>query len=267
MVKNYIVLKKRVGETPLEALRAFQKTNPKYEGISLSYAGRLDPMAEGKLLVLVGEECKKQKAYAGLDKEYEVEVLLDIGSDTGDVLGITEYAGKDTRVRKGTLARVFARERGKHMRAYPAFSSKTVDGKPLFLHSLEKTVPYMVLPKHEERIYAIRLNNISRVPASLLAYYIEEKLARAPTSNEPSKALGADFRIKEVRESWSHIWGNAGEREFSVLSLRVSCGSGTYMRTLASRIGEALQTKALALSIKRTKIGTYLFGLWLRNYQ
>jgi tRNA U55 pseudouridine synthase TruB len=40
------------------------------------------PMASGKLLVLLGEECKHQENYHSLDKEYEFSVLLGIGSDT-----------------------------------------------------------------------------------------------------------------------------------------------------------------------------------------
>ncbi|MBU2330236.1 hypothetical protein KKG57_02105, partial [Patescibacteria group bacterium] len=86
-MKKYVVLEKPVGQTPLEALRLFQERSPIYKDVPLSYAGRLDPMASGKLLVLIGEECKKQKKYHGLDKEYVIEVLLDIGTDTGDVLG------------------------------------------------------------------------------------------------------------------------------------------------------------------------------------
>lgn len=261
---NYVVLRKRLGETPLEAVRVFKNANPEYANVPLSYAGRLDPMAEGKLLVLIGEECKKQKAYTGLDKEYEIEVLLDIGSDTGDVLGLVEYMGVNTNPDKKTLTRVLRRECGKHMRAYPKFSSKTVEGKPLFLHALQES--NAEAPLHEEYIYSIRLLGARNISETLLRQEVEEKLAHTPTSDEPSKALGADFRIKDVRESWKQVFERAGEREFLALSLRVSCGSGTYMRTLAGRIGEALFTSALALSIKRTKIGKYWGGLWLRNY-
>ena len=45
-------------------------------------------MASGKLLILIGDECKNQKKYFGLDKEYEFEVLFGVESDTGDVLGL-----------------------------------------------------------------------------------------------------------------------------------------------------------------------------------
>jgi len=53
----------------------------------MTYAGRLDPLAEGLLLVLTGEECKNKEKYLGLDKEYEVDVLFGFATDTYDILG------------------------------------------------------------------------------------------------------------------------------------------------------------------------------------
>ncbi|TSC64556.1 MAG: tRNA pseudouridine55 synthase, partial [Parcubacteria group bacterium Gr01-1014_91] len=145
-----------VGETPLAAIRVWKIENQEYAHLPASYAGRLDPMASGKLLVLLGEECKRQHEYTNLDKEYNIEVLLDIGSDTGDVLGMSEYAERGTELDERALAAALASERGAHMRAYPAFSSKTIDGKPLFLHALEGSLSYMKVPEHVECIYNIQ---------------------------------------------------------------------------------------------------------------
>ena len=97
-------------------------------------------------------------------------------------------------------------------------------------------------------------------------------LALAPVSDEPSKVLGADFRIKEVKDSWQKVFEEVPYREFQILRLRVIAGSGTYMRSLAGRIGKSLSTKALALSIRRTKIGKYASfgrfgGFWLSTYR
>lgn len=264
-MKSWIVIEKEVGETPLSALHTWKRANPAYANVSASYAGRLDPMASGKLLVLLGEECKKQKSYTSLDKEYEIEVLLDIGSDTGDALGIVEYAGRETRVEQSALREVLRAERGTHLRPYPQFSSKTVNGKPLFLHTLEGRINLINIPEHEEHIYDSKMRPSASISATVLAARIAEFLIKVPKSDKPSKLLGADFRINEVRTSWENLFAAAGERTFTILSLRVSCGSGTYMRSLAGRLGEALETRALALSIKRTKIGTYWKGWWVKS--
>ncbi|MBT9169288.1 MAG: tRNA pseudouridine synthase B [Syntrophomonadaceae bacterium] len=262
-MKKRIIIDKYVGETPLMTLRRWKKANPEYRDIPASYAGRLDPMAHGKLLVLLGEECKRQKMYTNLDKEYEIEVLLDAGSDTGDALGLIAYADTETIPTRAALDAAIRAERGAHLREYPRFSSKTVHGKPLFLHALEGTIDHITVPEHEERIYAISQKSVARMSSEMLAAYIADFLLNVPISNEPSKRLGADFRLDEVRASWKTLFAQAGQRTFTVLSLRVACGSGAYMRSLSGRIGSALGTHALALSIRRTKIGKYWKGFWL----
>ena len=271
-MKRYVVLEKRVGETPLQAIGAWRAAHPEYRDTRASYAGRLDPMASGKLLVLIGDECKRQGAYTNLDKEYEIEVLLDIGTDTGDVLGLCNEGGEETHSGRTDLTSVLKKLEGAHRVAYPVFSSKTVDGKPLFLHALLGTLGSISLPEHIEHIYRIRVCDMRTLPVEELKRRIETQLSRAPRTTEPSKMLGADFRIREIRSEWATLFGRVGAREFTLATLRVSCGSGTYMRTLAARIGTALGTRALALSIKRTRIGKYVpvlggHGVWLYEYR
>lgn len=268
-MKRLVVLEKEVGETPLGAIERWKAANLFYKNMPASYAGRLDPMASGKLLVLLGDECKRQREYIGLDKEYAVEILLDVGSDTGDVLGLGEYAHKETRLEEGEVQAALEDERGTHIRPYPIFSSKTVKGKPLFQYFYEGTISEIEIPTHEEKIYRIALSGVRDVSARDVKKRVQELLAKAPRTDEPSKQLGADFRIEAVRKSWEKVFEEAGDRHFRVLELRVVCASGTYMRTLAPRLGAALDTKALALSIHRTKIGKYVpvtrrIGFWKR---
>lgn len=272
MMKRWVVLEKRVGETPLAALRVWQAAHLEYANEPASYAGRLDPMASGKLLVLLGDECKQQKKYTGLDKEYEIEVLLDVGSDTGDVLGLAAYEHEKTIPDEKELRTVLEKEVGAHERAYPAFSSKVVDGKPLFLHALEGALSKIKIPTHIESVYRIKYKGAHALTNFELEKRVTDLLKLVPRTDEPSKRLGEDFRINAVRESWEKVFAEARNRTFVVLKLSVTCASGTYMRSLAPRIGEALGTRALALSIHRTKIGKYQtlfsnFGFWSRLYR
>src|SRR3989344_5610173 len=62
-MKKIILIHKKEGETPLEALEDFRRKNKKYKNVKMTYAGRLDPMASGLLLVLAGEEVKKKEKY------------------------------------------------------------------------------------------------------------------------------------------------------------------------------------------------------------
>jgi tRNA pseudouridine55 synthase len=264
------VLQKEIGETPLETIEKWRGAHPAYKEVPASYAGRLDPMASGKLLVLLGEECKRQAHYAKLDKEYLLEILLGAGSDTGDVLGLLSTPAHFEKPPANAILHALEKERGAHRREYPAYCSKTVHGKPLFLYALTNTLHTITIPTHTERLYRVELLKQEDLSHEELEKRVGTMLDTIRKTNTPSKALGEDFRIDNVRASWKEFFEHAPESH-TVLTVRVCCSSGTYMRSLAGRVGESLHTKGLALSIHRTRIGTFIplfgeIGFWLRQY-
>ena len=270
---RYITLEKPVGETPLETLSVWKSAHPEYAGMPASYAGRLDPMASGKLLILLGDECKRRDAYTGLDKEYEIEVVLGAATDTGDALGRAELKSPlpinatQSHLSERAILKALRALSGTHHVPYPAFSSKTVNGKPLFQYALEGTLDSISIPEHDETVYRAQLLKTQQLDASALHARIRKLLAHAPHSDDPRKTLGADFRQDEIRARWEKLLTHGA---FTVLTLRISCASGTYMRTFAARLGAALGTSGFALSIHRTRIGRYVplgpLGFWRMQF-
>ena len=63
-----------------------------------------------------------------------------------------------------------------------------------------------------------------------------------------------DFRQKEILKIWQKEL-EGSQVKYIVASFRIKCGSGTYVRSIANDLGKRLGTPALALFIKRTKIG------------
>jgi tRNA pseudouridine(55) synthase len=273
-MKRYVVLDKRVGQTPLQVIEEWKLSHPEYANIPAAYAGRLDPMASGKLLILLGDECKKIKQYTRLQKGYEIEVVVGLNSDTGDVLGIVQKdIGESLLLERmeALLPGVLAGELGKHEREYPVYSSKTVHGIPLFQYALSGTLSSIAIPTHTEEIFSIKHVSSEVWPLTQLQARVSSYLDVVPMTEEPSKVLGRNFRIDEVRASWEKIFTSASGRQYVVLKLSVICGSGTYMRTLAQRIGKSLGSCCLALSIHRKKIGRYVpfgrtMGMWWTSY-
>lgn len=214
----------------------------------MSYAGRLDPMASGKLLLLVGDECKRQKEYHTLDKEYEIEVLFGIGSDTGDILGlVTSQPAHVTETQVKAALPAFV---GPYRSPYPRFSSKTVGGKPLFHWTLEgKDVE---IPEQRGTIHSIKFRSFKRVSSCALLTYVRKKIARLKPVQGATKKLGRDFRRTDVLASWKRIPGH----RYAVACITVRTSAGVYMRTLAEDIARTLDTRGLALSIRRTKLMT-----------
>lgn len=270
-MKKWIVLQKEVGQTPLQAVEAYRAWHPGYTDIKMAYAGRLDPMASGSLLVLIGDECKQQTKYHNLDKTYELQILLGAQSDSGDVLGIVlpHPAGAVSRAQVRATLRHF---RGPFTAPYPAYSSKTVKGKQLHTWSLEGRLSEIEIPLQHGEIYSIALANISTIAVDDLHAAVLKKIYTLPRVTDPQKALGADFRRTDVKASWDALQASEIDRTFTIVTITATVSSGTYMRTLAEHIGEKLGTKALAYHIHRTHIGRRChlpFGLsfWWKKYR
>lgn len=261
----YVVLEKSVGETPLHALEAYRAGSGAGRSIPMTYAGRLDPMASGKLLILIGDECKRRETYDALDKEYEFEVLLGVSSDTGDILGIAEL-GVEAKIEENAIAKVSRSLVGAHTLPYPSFSSKHVGGKPLFQHALEKTN----VDKPERKMYVARIRRVGTRTLSNAEVLqdIRRRLSLLRLTPHP-KRYGDDFRKPEIEARWTTLMSTP--MTYTVIRCRVIVRTGTYIRSLAALIGERLGTTALAYSIHRTKIGRYYslgshFGFWSKQY-
>jgi len=272
MNEKYVVLNKKVGETPLSLLEKFKIKNPQVADKKLAYAGRLDPMASGKLLVLIGDECKRQNDYLGLDKEYEFEVLFGFSSDSGDVLGIAQYEERfHGKISKNKIKEVVKKFTGKLSMPFPHFSSKTVNGKPLFLWTLEGKLNEIEIPLKNSYVYNLSFVSTKTIAKQKLKTTVFEKINSIPKVTEDSKKLGRNFRRDEIREKWNDVFENIEANEFRTAEFRCIASSGTYMRSLASEIGIALGTTGLAYSIHRTKIGKYKktfksLGFWYRKF-
>jgi tRNA pseudouridine(55) synthase len=242
-----LTLYKKKGETPLECLERFRKENPEYEKEKMTYAGRLDPLAEGLLIALVGEECKNKEKYLGLDKEYEVDILFGFSTDTYDVLGkvIGVSSTEDFSVQR--VRDVIQSSVGKFTQKYPAFSSKTIRGKSLFSLFKRGELNDDEIPTKDVEIKSIEVLGERTIAKNDLLKNIQDSIMR----------VSGDFRQKEISEIWKMELEKSPLQTFHIVSIKVDCTSGTYMRSLANTIGEKVGVPALAFGIKRIKLGTY----------
>jgi len=245
-----LIAHKQIGETPLECLERSRALQGITALVPMTYAGRLDPLAFGKLLILVGDECKDKEKYLGLDKEYEIEVVFGVKTDTGDALGLVTqvYPAWNESMTPDYLSKGFywTKLRGKFTQVYPAYSSKTVNGRQL--HDLARSGDLPdEMPTKEVEIYSIEEIGKGETSGHELAKQAMENI---------SKVKG-DFRQKEIVASWKKFDKENAAKRYFHSKLRVRCSSGTYMRSLSERIGREAGTVAFAFSIKRTRIGEF----------
>ncbi|TSC69378.1 MAG: tRNA pseudouridine55 synthase [Parcubacteria group bacterium Gr01-1014_56] len=240
-------LYKQMGETPRERLERLRAQKPHYEHEVLSYAGRLDPMAEGVLLCLVGSANKRREMYLDMSKEYTLDVLFGFSTDTYDVLGRVMDIGGVSGIKPSAIKKALNEFRGTVPMEYPPFSSKTVEGKALFEWARGGVLSAIVLPQRTVIIYDITLEGVYKVSEKELFEYIEDNVEK----------VQGDFRQEEIMRIWKRKLRRDGEREFPCATIKISCSSGTYARSIAHGLGVELGVPALALHIMRTKVGEY----------
>ena len=252
------MLDKLVGQTPLQCAELWRVNKPELAGVPLAYAGRLDPMASGKLLVLIGDECKVQEKYHNLDKQYDFSVLFGVSSDTADVLGRLQFANTIPTLTLNQLETICTSLVGEIELPYPHFSSKTVKGKPLHVWTLEGRLAEIVIPTKISNIFKLQPTKVETKSRAQIYAEASAKIETIAKVEDASKALGNDFRRVDVRADWKRFaeLGTPADL-FTIVTFTCINSSGTYMRTLASIIAKAASTTGLAYHINRTTIGRF----------
>lgn len=281
---------KPIGQTPLEALEKFRAKKKLPKELKITYAGRLDPMAEGVLLLLTGDKVHEKEKYLNLDKTYRAQILFGVSTDTFDVLGkITntdlchsrshecsrELSGihkswipdnlqmhsgfwDDTKEIKNTLKEFT----GKIPLPIPPYSSVPISGVPSFMHARAGKLSTKNSQSREMEIYTIKFNSYKQIPSAKVLKTVQNKLAK----------VNGDFRQEEIIKVWNKKLTDTitspslslerrgimqGNNTLGLLNITISCASGTYIRSIAHTLGEKLNTPALLYNLKRERVGKY----------
>ena len=255
-MKKILNIYKPLGGGLLETINLFRKNNPQYQDVKLGYAGRLDPMAEGVLLILVGDELKNQEKYWALDKEYEAEILLGFNTDTYDILGIPStsqtpsYKHQVTnkfKTSNSKLIKILKKFEGEFTFLYPPYSSRTVKGKPLFWWARRDRLDEIEIPKKTSTIHNIEILDFYEMEKDILEKLIINRI----------NLVKGNFRQKIIKNAWRKIFKNTKQQKFSIIKIRVFVSSGTYIRSIANELGHRLGMGAILLHLKRTKVGKF----------
>src|SRR6185437_15178485 len=185
--------------------------------------------------------------YLNMNKEYTLDVLFGFATDTYDILGKVIESGEVEGVTAKAISKALNEFRGKLQQEYPPYSSKTVDGKALFEWAREGALHALVMPSRSVTVYEIDITGLYKIKEAQLLHYIETSVSK----------VNGDFRQEEVLRLWKQNLKQNGTREFPAATIKISCSSGTYARSIAHGLGEELGVPALALHILRTQVGEY----------
>lgn len=232
-------LNKRLGETPLQALSRLRIEQNLPDDLPITFAGRLDPAATGEMIFLSGDDILQKDSYLHAEKVYEVKFILGLSTDTGDLLGlVTEYKPSQ-KVSELQLIATFESLVGKRQQKFHPFSSKVIDGKPLWQHAREGNDAEA---SHEVTFHGIELLSSEVISAESVLQKV----------SEITSLVSGDFRQSEILQSWEpykHL-----PDKLQTVTVRIHSSSGAYMRVLGEELGAIIQTPVCAYSIERREI-------------
>ena len=244
---------KPLGLTPLQALEKFKKKKKLSKNLSITYAGRLDPMAEGVLLLLTGDKVHEKEKYLKLDKTYRAQILFGVSTDTFDILGkILNIGGAVPKI--DTINKEIKNFTGKITLPIPPYSSVPISGKPSFMHARAGDLKLDNAQKREMEIYKVKFNAYKKISPDKVLKTVQHKIAK----------VSGDFRQKEVLKLWKQNLTSSKSLQFGLLDITISCRSGTYIRSIAHTLGKNLSTPSLLYNLKREKVGKYTISKSLK---
>lgn len=245
---NIFGIYKPAGYTPLQALELFRTEQAMSRDLPLTYAGRLDPMAEGLLIVLAGEAVHRKEGFLKLDKKYTVTALLGVETDSFDLLGMPKQIMPPLTspiLGEGQIQHLLPSYVGDITLPLPLYSSPPVDGKPLFAHAQQHTMEAHEAPMRTTHVFSCELKNMGALDAHIVTEYMRATIA----------TIDGEFRQEAILRAWGDLLSTISA--LHTFTLDIHCSSGTYIRSLVNTLGVELGTGASVYSLVRTQVGNF----------
>ena len=219
MEDGLILVYKRKGKTSRNVVENISK---KY-GVKAGHIGTLDPMAKGLLPILVGNTCKLSKYLMEHDKTYLVEMKFGYNTETLDIEG--EILEEDKSFRENNIVD-------------NEFFDMIIIAMKKELGT-KKQIPPIYSAK---KLNGKKLYEIARKDKEKAIEMAKEKAKEITIYNM------YDISLKE-------LWDN--NPKDILLSFKVECSSGTYIRSLVRDIAENMGTIAIMTDLRRIAVGNY----------
>jgi tRNA U55 pseudouridine synthase TruB len=205
---------KKIGQTMNQVIDDIKYT---YNAQTITYAGRLDPLAFGLVIILTDDDVHKRNDYIRKNKIYQYYVIEGIQTDTYDIMGL---------INGSTNFNVNNINLGKQIMEYPPYSSAPIKehkNKP-YWHCTLNNLKVIHKPTKEIEIYDIKmLDSITKTKDELILL-INDKI---------NKVKSPTFRQNDILEKWNTI----EDKIYNIHKMEIKISSGGYVRNIANIIG------------------------------
>lgn len=216
-------------------------------GEKATHTGTLDPLAEGVLIVVTGEDRFKKAELSDTEKTYEFEMLCGISTDSCDLLGLpTKVQTEQLNLEEITasLTQILPSFLGETEQTQPTFSAGRHAGKSFF--QLAKSDESLPEKKNTISIHSLKLVTAQVISAeTVLQTHLEKILL-----------VRGDFRQNDILATWQGH-ANTMPKELPLFRFEASVSKRTYVRAIVRDLAKRILVPATTFSIVRTQNGQY----------
>ncbi|CCO23973.1 tRNA pseudouridine(55) synthase TruB [Maridesulfovibrio hydrothermalis] len=124
-----LVLNKPSGPTSTDCLNSIKR---EFKQFKIGHAGTLDPLAEGVLLVMLGQATKLGPYLTGHDKVYSGSLIIGESTDTYDIQGTVTSTGDISEITEKMVENEILAWNDLTSQEVPAYSAAKHKGRPLY---------------------------------------------------------------------------------------------------------------------------------------
>lgn len=200
--------------------------------VKIGHAGTLDPLATGLLLLCTGEYTRKIEEFQAMPKEYTGALTFGASTPSFDLEKPVDATYPTEHLTDDLLQQTVGQFTGAIEQIPPVFSAVKVDGKRLYKNA--RTGQEVVLPARQVHIDTFEIGPL-----------------RAVSSETP------DSPPTVINKKGSPIYLYPDFAAGLQCDFRIVCSKGTYIRSLAHDLGQAVGSGAYLSSLRRTRTGGF----------
>lgn len=252
--------------------------------LKVGHAGTLDPLASGVMIICTGKATKQIDQLQAGTKEYIATLRLGCTTPSFDAEHPVDATFPTSHITREAVMEALEKFKGSIWQVPPVYSACKVEGRRAFdyvrqgeevelkakelvideIELLDLHLPEqgIVSPKAEQLLSTVRngidikeygrrkqsIEDLGLVPFGKQGNLDEKESVVEAEAPAPESAEPEDLSVEKV----------------SYLTIRVVCSKGTYIRALARDIGQALQSGAYLIGLRRTRVGDFHVGQCLQ---
>lgn len=243
--------------------------------LKVGHAGTLDPLASGVMIICTGKATKQIDQLQAGTKEYIATLRLGCTTPSFDAEHPVDATFPTSHITREAVMAALDKFKGSIWQVPPVYSACKVEGRRAFdyvrqgeeveLKAKELVIDEIELldlhlpeqgifsPKAEEVVSGVR-NGIDIKEYGRRKQSIEDlglvPFGKAEKQDQKEESAEVVVSQPEIKEDLS-------AEKVPYLTIRVVCSKGTYIRALARDIGQALQSGAYLIGLRRTRVGDF----------